>query len=465
MPEARAPWRDMTRGRAHLTVLQSFACRYRSVLTPWFAHQSLVLLLAFPLSFQVFVCASTGQTPPSSATAASTAPFAPPESRLAQETEAPEGSGVSTALHLRKEKGLYRVTAAEFEQVLAGLSGKKDVDAAQKISSLELTERLDRYKLGALAHELPGPESQQALLGKVDASAFLPPPPSEIPSAAFPTPDELGHWLRMATAYAGTTLARLPNFFATRETTFFADSPPRQERGNFIPYKPLHAVARSSVTVLYRDGRQVVDAPQSKRLAVAAGGGVLTSGEFGPILGTVLTDAAQGHLAWSHWEKGPSGPVAVFRYEVPRRRSHYKVTFCCTGKGESAQTYEQLSEYQGEIAINPADGTIVRLTLRANPKPAYPMVRADMLVEYGPVEIGGKTYTCPLRSVTVAIAHVHMPTSGREGMGFGGEDSTQAENDNDTPLQLLLNDVVFDNYHVFRSDSRVLPFNQGQPEP
>jgi hypothetical protein len=65
------------------------------------------------------------------------------------------------------------------------------------------------------------------------------------------------------------------------------------------------------------------------------------------------------------------------------------------------------------------------------------------MVEYGPVEIGGKTYTCPVRSVSISKEGL---TGGID--PFGGFAQT--------PQTILLNDVIFDDYHLFRSNSRIL---------
>jgi hypothetical protein len=55
--------------------------------------------------------------------------------------------------------------------------------------------------------------------------------------------------------------------------------------------------------------------------------------------------------------------------------------------------------YQGEVAIDPATGTIPRLTVQADLAFDSTIFRGDIMVEYGPVEIDGKTYTCPIRRV------------------------------------------------------------------
>ena len=79
-------------------------------------------------------------------------------------------------------------------------------------------------------------------------------------------------------------------------------------------------------------------------------------------------------------------PQAVFRYAVRAKESHYVVQHKARG-------------YKGEIAIDPVSGTIRRLVLHADPGSPKELVVADVVVEYGSIELGGKTYICPLRGI------------------------------------------------------------------
>ncbi len=80
----------------------------------------------------------------------------------------------------------------------------------------------------------------------------------------------------LAANYVTKTIPQLPNFFATRATTRFEDTPLVQKPGGFIPYEPLHQVGTSSVTVLYRDGREVDEPNQKVKTTTAQG--LTTSG-------------------------------------------------------------------------------------------------------------------------------------------------------------------------------------------
>jgi hypothetical protein len=166
--------------------------------------------------------------------------------------------------------------------------------------------------------------------------------------------------------------------------------------------------------------------------------GLITRGTFGPILLTVIADAAQGEMIWDHWQRGSAGTLAVFRYRVPKNQSHYSVAFL--GVSSQKGVAEPVTGYHGEVGIDPATGTILRLTVQADLALGSPILRGDIMAEYGPVEIGGKTYTCPIRSVSISLyddRFVHP-------FAQGPEDS-------------LLNDVTFADYHLFRAESRVLP--------
>jgi hypothetical protein len=228
--------------------------------------------------------------------------------------------------------------------------------------------------------------------------------------------------------------------------------------------------ASSSATVLYRDGKQVVETGAAKgKKSGSSETGLITSGEFGPILGTVLADARQGGLAWSHWEQGAGGQEAVFRYTVPREKSHYELKFCCVSMNSGREIFQRHSGYHGEITIDPGTGAILRLTMQADLKPAYPLARADLMVEYGPVEIGGKTYTCPVKSVAIARGYEPVNLTGNVGPldrtgSFYSVDEGSGASDGPEILQTMLNHVVFRQYHLFRSDARILTEDGAAPD-
>ncbi len=86
-----------------------------------------------------------------------------------------------------------------------------------------------------------------------------------------------------------------------------------------------------------------------------------------------------------------------------------------------------------------------------------PLDVADLMVEYGPVSIGGIDYICPVRSVAIVVTR---------GMELGGHGASGDVGLHDSPhfsergsaslSQTILNDVVIENYHLLRSEARIL---------
>jgi VWFA-related protein len=343
-----------------------------------------------------------------------------------------------------------RVTVVQLQQILTAAKAKSDADLAKQLSGLELTERLSSASLARLEATLPGENARQALVELADASAFLDPPAAEIPSMPIPDVAEQRRMLALTVAYVVKTIPQLPNFFATRNTNRFEDTPQLQRGTFFVPYEPLHSIGLTTVTVLYRDGKEAIDTGESKKPPPATGG-LTTMGVFGPILSTVLLDAAQNKLSWARWEQGPEGPEAVFSYAVPKEKSHYEVNYCCVidqaaTVAANVHPYRPIVGYHGELTIDPTTGTILRIVAEADLKPTDPVVRAAIVVEYGPIEIAGKTYFCPLRSVSAAKAQI---------VQFDPIYKFPLANQLQ-PLKTSLNDVAFNQYHVFRGDAQVL---------
>jgi hypothetical protein len=353
------------------------------------------------------------------------------------------------------------ISVAELEQRLAASRGRPDVEVAQQLSEFELTERLSATALARLESNSPGSKTSQELKILADQSAFLLPPAVEIPKIAAPDLAAQRKMMGLVVNYVSKTIHQLPNFYATRVTTHFEETPQVQRGVRSIPYRPLHETNAFDVTVLYRDGQEVVDAGKDKtRAAKPQGQGLSDSGVFGPILSTVFLDAAKSNLSWSHWESGPAGAQGVFHYAVPLEKSHYRVNYCCVpGTNSSDPTQwaplDRIVGYRGEIAVDPTEGSILRLTVQAELKSSDPISRADIMVEYGPVDIGGQSYICATRSVALssALSVSNFVVGDNEYVGSVAPSASQK----------LINDVAFEQYHMFRSGSRIITGDESHP--
>lgn len=343
-----------------------------------------------------------------------------------------------------------RVSVAELEQMLE-TAGKKDNEVAEELSGMELTERMSSTRLSSWKARLPGDRSRAALVALADHSVFLALPATEIPAIATPDPATRKQMLSRTLDYLSKTILQLPDFFATRTTVQY-DEPPQKNEEEWkavTTNQSLHVTETSNTTVTFREGKEVVDAKARKEKKLSARERELdTWGTFGPILAVVFggASAARSQFTWSHWEQGVAGPEAVFRYAVPLDASHFEVRFCCLADPDGTILFKEVPAYHGEVTIDPASGAILRLTVVADLEPRLPMLSSGIMVEYGPVVIGEKAYICPIRSVSISRQRtVKLVEEWGESFGVYGR------------FETILNDVTFEQFHIFRAQSRILP--------
>ena len=350
----------------------------------------------------------------------------------------------------------------QLDQLLKQMYGQSDEKVARRIAGIQLTERAGALQLAQWEAGLAGDRSRKALMAVGDASAFLPLPAAQTPSSPAPGAETRKQILSRAWDYVEQSLPRFPNFFANRTTTSFAFTTEANlqpldamgnarelPRGGRVKYEALGPpqasdsrepqlfwLGSSTQEVTYRGGFEVANSPAPASAAAhIAPIESVTNGEFGAFLGLVLLDISQDKMVWERWEQGPSGLLAVFSYAVPSERSHFALTL----HGQPSEA----PAYHGEVAIDPASGVIGRMTLLATTSGVRFFRESSMLVEYGSIEIGGVAYVCPVHAVAM-IRYF---------------DTFEYANTAHTPVPFAssINDVLFTNYHLFRSQSHFVP--------
>ena len=359
------------------------------------------------------------------------------------------------------DPAVQKVTVEQLAALLATANGETDSELAQELAPLQLTERLSTDRLAQLEAKLPDEKSRHQLRIVADSATFLDLPAAEMPQQARPDAAALRQMLVQMVNYVNNTMHQLPNFIATRETAAFEDRPKEdvQEENAVVSYSylPLHLVAQSSADVAYRDGHDTDLTKEKVAKHQAQVHGLLTAGEFGPFPRTVLADAIKGKITWGRWEQGSGATEAVFHYSVPKDDSHYVVQFCClTEDASESFTTHVVSEragYHGEIAFDPASGSILRITVQADIAPGELIANAGMVVDYGPQQISAKTVIVPARSISLLQAHTTHPRGSLASPTFSGAPKT------------FLNDTSFTSYHEFRGEVHILTGENAAPQP
>lgn len=356
-----------------------------------------------------------------------------------------------------------RVTVAQLEQSLRAAHKRPGSDQARLLSKMELTERLSSTELTKLESTLKGQKPRQALAVLADQSAFLAPPAQDIPSTPAPDPAAQHQIISRAVAYVNNTIPKLPDFFADRTITQHEENPPKSGQiwKTAMGDQSLYPTEVSNATVLFRNGKEIVQGETTKSNApgsmlpsivtsmppTATKSILNTVGTFGAVLNTVLVGAMSSgsDLQWSRWEIGPNGQEAVFRYRAAYESPVFVIGFTYLSADRAVSIKSEV-RFQGEFNVDPKTGAILRLTIQADLAPEVPLVRSDVMVEYSPVVIGGQTYICPARSVS--IQRQRRIVNIRE---WGEEFKVYA------PFETLLNDMTYRKYHKFHSTARILP--------
>lgn len=361
------------------------------------------------------------------------------------------------------------VTVQQLKEKLAAASTLPDKKLASKISDLRLTERLSTTALESLTRQLRGEKSRMALLAIADASAFLAPPSGETPSDPAPDSKVQGEILSRAVDFVAKETERLPNFITTRTTTRFQDTKniPYANIPQYFTPGVFHFLDRKSTQVRYigwmeADEEQhwggshgppgwVVEDPESAATFRPSRMGLSTRGIFGQLLVDVTHDILESKIGWSRWEESAAGRVAVFRFVVDKESSTYYVKYCCFQRpGGGMSEFETVPPYHGEIAIEPSTGKVVRLAITGDLDEEDPISKASIALEYGPIEIAGKTYFLPVKGVSMMLARF-------EHVASWTQTNYSVNRTVDKFNVMAVNDMLFDHYQVFRGDIRILP--------
>ena len=92
--------------------------------------------------------------------------------------------------------------------------------------------------------------------------------------------------ISLTAEYLGSTMHRLPDFYAKRISVRYEENPEYKEGSTRVEPKPTHEVEHSKATVLYRNGSEVLEAKAKQ--SVEQDRYLITYGTFGPLLRAVM---------------------------------------------------------------------------------------------------------------------------------------------------------------------------------
>jgi VWFA-related protein len=329
------------------------------------------------------------------------------------------------------------VTVRQLEQMLTSAheARRSDNDIAQEIGRVELTERLTEATLSHFSRgERKLVKSMLQILA--DESAFLDPPPSELPADSPPGVDQQKAIMAQAFVYASAYIHNLPNFLCTQVIHRLDNDPARQKaeavallsdedtaawRMQSRPAGPGGLTERDTATneLTIRNGTESHRHTGAVSASPFAGGpyamqGLTTSGEFGGMIGSVFSVKSAAKAAWSHWEMMAGKHAAVFNYSVDLAHSDFFIYWCCIDQ----ERRKERVAYRGAVFIDPDSGGVLRISWQAlNISDVIPTRSSDTVVDYRPVDEAlnrispqgrAAVHECPNLSYYLADRIVHF---------------------------------------------------------
>lgn len=342
------------------------------------------------------------------------------------------------------------VTVAELKDTLTSMhqAGKSDADVAAALKQLELSEELTRSTMNGLVADVPGPLSTEQIYVLEARSAMLPPPASDIPTAAAPDAAAQKALLDKAADYVSKTYSQLPALSATKTTIRFQDNVEAAAASSgmhgsatdvstgsgFVnPYQFIHYINSTDSRVASDHGAEKM--PSEKDKTPWGANKMIALQTPDPSLPTVFDEAqGSGDIKFVRWETVNGKQAAVYSFDVSKKKAHLPLDVCCfpnvsqtgmvtftgqmgsgapggaAGSGGGARgnfqtntTYDvhfkNSVPYHGELFIDSDSGAVVRMITEAELKPSDVVHQIDERIDYAPVTAGGKTLVVPVRTI------------------------------------------------------------------
>lgn len=310
---------------------------------------------------------------------------------------------------------------------------KTDEDVATALKQIVLTEQLVPATMNALATYLPGHMSIEQIYILEGRSAFSPEPatvtilPAALDAAAQQT------LLTKANALITQMYLQTPLLTAAKNTVRFQDGIEDthlndSNASSGIGTGPtsryletsrgfMRLVTQHTENVSYESGVEVTAQP--KRAPQWGANGQLSEGGPHTILKPLMSEVfASGKLNWARWESVHEKPLAVYAFAIDKKKSHYKVEYCCFPNSDSygsvhngvQDTLGSITSwvpfrgtvgYHGEIYVEPQSGAVLRVVLHAEFKPTDFLHQEDTRIDFAPVTIEGKTWFTPSRTFLI----------------------------------------------------------------
>lgn len=286
-------------------------------------------------------------------------------------------------------------------------TGSNDLIVAQTVKSLEVADRLTPESVALLKEEGAGSDTLSALRHLVPKQAHEPLSNFE----PGPTAEEAKEQIDRIGEYVSTYVQTLVAFnckvrsrvYQSQRSSYaggvsvFRDLP----ETNWWLTRTLNQVLRySSGRELYRDA-SAKDSELERSDATPHKIQSWSQGEFAALLDITFAPSSKAQFHWDHWENANGRHLAVLSYDVKLADSQFLVGTQALVQGRWQPPIDLRVAYKGLVYADRDSGEIVRFTARAFEIPEnYALDYGDTMLDYGPVNLGGKSFLLLTHSTT-----------------------------------------------------------------
>ena len=317
-----------------------------------------------------------------------------------------------------------KVTVAELREMMASMhkDNKGDEAVAAALKQVQMSEELDRNAMNNLGDYVPGQLTTEQLYVLEARSAMMAPPASDIPTAPAPDAATQKSILDKVEAYSTKTYDQLPALTANKSVRRFQDNAEvaapangnPKDTGVVNPWQFVRYINVASTDVASEHG--VEKLPAEKDKTPWGKNNMIAIQQPDASLSQIFQEAkGAGTISWLRWETLGGKQLAVFSFDVPKKKSHFALNICCfQNSGQSLvarvasdnlsqdevvyHNYKTVVPYRGEFFVDPESGTVVRMITIAGLKSSEVVHQQDTRIDYGPMTVGDKTLIVPVKS-------------------------------------------------------------------
>jgi hypothetical protein len=153
--------------------------------------------------------------------------------------------------------------------------------------------------------------------------------------------------------------------------------------------------------------------------------GLVSGGEFGTMLFRAFDPASAAEFHWKGWTTIAKRRAGLYAYRVEHAHSHHTLGYD-TASGELRTI---TVAHQGVVALDSETSMVLRLTLEAaDIPPGFPILKAANSMEYGFIDISGRSYLLPVRRIgDYAAVWRHTLRQGRPSLTHASRSASSGE--------------------------------------